>query len=131
VGYGLFALLLVVLGPAIESLATSSVAAIAAIGHHYYLAAQWISWVLMVPVSTVTMKYFAFRSEGWLLRQVGRAYLIYLPAQGVNTLILWLAVRIAHLTPYVGQLLAIGVTTIMSYLGHKYFTFRTPEQQAD
>ena len=30
------------------------------------------------------------------------------------------------LSPQVGQLLTIAVTTIFSYVGHKYFTFKTP-----
>ena len=36
------------------------------------------------------------------------------------------AVTLAGLSPQLGQLLTIAVTTIFSYLGHKYFTFKTP-----
>jgi putative flippase GtrA len=129
--YVLFLVLLAVLGPAIRTLESSTVPLLAQIGHSYYLVVQWVGWVLMVPVSTTTMKYFAFRSGGSLRRQIPRAYLIYLPAQGLSSLILWFTVRVAHLSPQVGQLIAIVVTTIFSYLGHKYFTFRVPLEAAE
>jgi putative flippase GtrA len=124
--YGLFLALLALIGPPISTLASSSAGVVSQIGHGYYVVVQWIAWVLMVPVSTTTMKYFAFKSGGRLSRQVPRAYLIYLPAQGLSSLVLWLTVRVAGASPPVGQLIAIVITTIFSYLGHKYFTFRVP-----
>ncbi len=90
------------------------------------LIVQWATWVLAVVQSTVTMKYFAFRSKGHLGRQVLRAYLIYLPAQGLSSLILYSAMRYLGLSAAIGQLFAVIVTTIFSYIGHKYFTFRLP-----
>jgi putative flippase GtrA len=87
---------------------------------------QWASWVLMVVWSTTTMKYFAFRSKGHLGKQVMRAYFIYLPAQGLSSLILWVAMVVFGLPAVVGQAFAIFISTIFSYLGHKYFTFRVP-----
>jgi putative flippase GtrA len=97
-----------------------------AFGHSLYLVWFWVAWSIAVIQSTVTMKYFAFRRKGPLLPQIGRAYLIYLPAQGLSTAIMWLAVSVMHIVPPVAQLITIGVTTVFSYIGHKYFTFRTP-----
>ena len=97
-----------------------------AVGHQYYLVLFWVVWVFAVILSTATMKYFAFRSKGRFWHQAGRAYFIYLPAQGLNTVLLWLAVTIAHLSPQLAQLVTIFVSTIFSYVGHKYFTFRVP-----
>ena len=93
---------------------------------------QWTVWIFAVVQSTVMMKYFAFRSRGHLGKQVLRAYFVYLPAQGLATAILWAAMLV--LSPalgdrsaaVVGQLFAVFVTTIFSYVGHKYFTFRVP-----
>jgi putative flippase GtrA len=98
---------------------------------------QWVIWVLMVVQSTVTMKYFAFRSKGHLGKQIFRAYFIYLPAQGLSSVILWGTMKILAAFPptshwpsqtdaLVGQVIAIFVGTIFSYFGHKYFTFKTP-----
>jgi putative flippase GtrA len=90
------------------------------------LIIQWGTWVLAVVVSTTTMKYFAFRSKGHLGKQILRAYLIYLPAQGISSIILWVAMRVFGLSALVGQLFAIIIATVFSYIGHKYFTFRVP-----
>lgn len=96
------------------------------------VAIQWAAWVLAVVQSTVTMKYFVFRSRGHLGRQIMRAYFIYLPAQGLSSVILWTAMLVlspglgSRLSAVLGQLVAIAVTTVFSYFGHKFFTFRIP-----
>ena len=87
---------------------------------------QWAVWVLMVVHSTVMMKYFAFRSKGQLGREIVRAYFVYLPAQGISSLILWGAMALFGLSALVGQAAAIAISTVFSYIGHKYFTFRVP-----
>jgi putative flippase GtrA len=89
------------------------------------LILQWATWVLAVVQSTVTMKYFAFRSKGHVGRQIARAYFIYLPAQGLSSLILWVGMFLG-LSAVIAQLFAVFVTTIFSYFGHKYFTFKVP-----
>lgn len=97
-----------------------------AFGHSLYLVWFWVSWAISVVQSTITMKYFAFRRKGSLLPQIGRAYVVYLPAQGLSTGIMWFAVSVLHMIPPLAQLITIFVTTIFSYIGHKYFTFRVP-----
>jgi len=126
ISYVLFLVLLALAGPPLRSLSSSPHELIAVVGHNYFVVVQWIGWVLMVPVSTLTMKRFAFRSAGDWRRQVARGYLIYLPAQGLASLLLWLTVRVVGLSPALGQLVTIAFTTVFSYLGHKYFTFRLP-----
>ena len=124
--YVLFIVLLALVGPPLRSLSDSSNGLASLIGHNYFLVVQWVGWVLMVPVSATTMRRFAFRSTGVWHRQVGRAYFVYLPAQGLASLLLWLTVRVLGLSPALGQLVTIAFTTVFSYLGHKYFTFRLP-----
>jgi putative flippase GtrA len=123
-GYVVFLLALRYLGPSLQALPEGGVAGW--ISRYYYLVLQWAVWVLMVVNSTVMMKYFAFRSKGHLLHQIGRAYLVYLPAQGISTVILWLTVKVLSLSPAIGQLITVAFATVFSYIGHKYFTFRIP-----
>jgi putative flippase GtrA len=92
------------------------------------LVIQWAVWVLMVVHSTVMMKYFAFRSPGSVVSQVLRAYFVYLPAQGMSAVVLWVAMSVFGLGPIPGQVFAIAFATVFSYLGHKYFTFRVPSE---
>jgi putative flippase GtrA len=126
VSYLLFLLLLATVGAAFRTLSSSPVGLLALMGRNYYLLASWIGWVVAVPHSTITMKYLVFRKPGRLVPQIGRAFLIYLPAQGLGSVLLWSFVSLMHLHPAVGALLTIAITTVISYLGHKYFTFKTP-----
>jgi hypothetical protein len=125
-GYGIFLVLLTALGPRLHALESSPLPLISLIGRDYYVLVQWIGWVVCVPLSTLTMKYFAFRSRGHWLHQIGRAYFVYIPAQGLSSLLLWLTVQVAHMSPQIGQLVTIVFAAVFSYLGHKYFTFKTP-----
>lgn len=95
-------------------------------GRNLYIVWFWVSWVIAVVQSTWTMRRFVFHGTGSFWRQVGKAYMIYLPAQGLSTVILWAAVQLLHVAVPIAQLVAIFVTTIFSYFGHKYFTFRVP-----
>lgn len=126
VSYGLFVALLASLGAWLQTFSGSSSGLMSLVGDHYYLVVQWVGWVLAVPVCTLMMKRFAFRSKGHWLRQIGRAYLIYLPAQGLATVLLWLMVQVVHLTPQLGVIAIVAVTTVLTYIGHKYFTFQVP-----
>lgn len=124
--YILFAVLLQWLGPSLAGLSGSSSAVLSVVGSHWYLAVQWLSWLIAVPQSTLTLKYLVFHSKGHAGAEIGRAFFVYLPMQGLSSVSLWLLVTFAGVHPLVGQLLTIGVTAVLSYIGHKYFTFRSP-----
>lgn len=125
-GYGLFLILLWLLATPIKALEVSRIYPVHWLGEQYYLVIGWIGWFISVPISTATMKYFAFKNSGSFLKQWFRAYFIYLPSQGIGTLVLWFMVRVVGLIPAIGSLATIFVTTIFSYVGHKYFTFKSP-----
>lgn len=123
-GYLLFLAMLAVVRLALAWLHGSSVTIPSLVSDNYFLIAQWTAWVLSVPVGTMTMKYYAFRSRGHLPDEIRRAYLVYLPAAALSSAILWFTVRVMHLAPAIGQLVTIAIAVVLSYVGHKYFTFR-------
>jgi len=125
ISYVLYLLLLASLGAWLSTLSASASPLLALLGRYYYLVVQWVAWVVMVPISTLNMKHFVFRSSGNALHEITKAYFVYLPAQGVSSATLWLTVTVLGLSPQFGQLAAIALATVFSYLGHKYFTFRT------
>lgn len=122
--YVLFAVLLYTLGPVLKGLSDSSSPVLAWVGAHWYLAVQWLSWLIAVPQSTLTMKFFVFRSRGHMGHEIWRSFFVYLPMQALSSVSLWLLVSFVGLHPLTGQLLTVGLSAVMSYLGHKYFTFR-------
>jgi putative flippase GtrA len=122
----LYNVLLSLLQPAVHSLAASPIAVLAFLGRNDYNVIFWINWVLCVPQATLAMKYFAFRTPGGRTgAEIGKAYFVYLPAQLISSGIVWLTVEHMHLSPRIAQVFAIAFSTIFSYLGHKYFTFRS------
>ena len=125
-GYSLFTAGLFGLTGIIQPLAQSSNAVLRLIGDNYYILIQWITWVLSVPFGAYTMKYYVFKSPGAYLPQLIKAYGVYLPAQLLSSVLLILFVRVVGLGPLLGQFCTIFFATIVSYIGHKYFTFRTP-----
>ncbi|HEY3317662.1 MAG TPA: GtrA family protein [Coriobacteriia bacterium] len=107
IGYALFALMLLLWGVARYNFALVS------------------GWVVSVCVSYGNFKLFVFKTRGtnWVA-ELGRSYVVYSAALLVNLAVLNAFVRLAHMHPLVGQAASILIVTMMSYLGHKYFTFR-------
>lgn len=99
-------------------------------GQARYLLVFWLVWVLGVVQSTISIKYLAFRSPGRLWPQIVRSYFVYLPAQVLGSVLLWLGVDIAHSSPKVVQVAVVVIQTILVYLGHKYFTFRLSRKES-
>jgi putative flippase GtrA len=118
--YALFALGLWILTPAFSFLAMSECS---------YLLIQWFMWALSVPFSVLTLKYFAFRAKGSYLRQTIRSYAIYLPLQLFASLSLASFSFVLGLHPLIGQLITVFIVALISYLGHKYFTFRQTDTE--
>ena len=136
--YALFTALLFALEPLLSPLASSggdlggvSAAVTTWLGTHYYLSAQIVAWILTVPVSTYTMKRFAFRRDGAYWPQVVRAFGVYLPAQVAELTTIWAIVSLGGMHPLVGKAGAVVVATTLSYLGHRNFTFRNTNSRGE
>ena len=94
-----------------------------ALGNKYYLVTQIVAWIITIPVSTYTMKHIAFKKSGPFMPQVVRSFGVYLPAQALELSAIWLIVECGGYHPLVGKLGAVVTATVVSYIGHKYFTF--------
>jgi len=126
VGYSIFTIFLKIASLIIMFIPVTG-EPISYLARHYYLVAQWASWVLCVPISTYTMRKYVFKAlDGKFIHQLRRSYGIYLPAQLISMGLLIVFVNVFHLHPLVGQAGTIVVSTVMSYFGHKYFTFKAP-----
>jgi len=123
--WGLFALLWWILKPEATLLMAAQASALRFIGAHYYAVVTRIAWFLTVPVSTFTMRHFVFRHKGAYFRQLLRAYGVYLPAQLVSMGVLIFCVQVLKFHPLLGQLVAVCFSTLISYVGNKFFTFRS------
>jgi putative flippase GtrA len=96
-----------------------------------YMAASLISSMLNITVSFLGYKWFVFKTRGNYLREWARCVMVY-----SGSILLGLALLpptvfvVSYLTnrpgaaPYIAGALILGVQVILSFLGHRTFTFK-------
>jgi putative flippase GtrA len=72
-----------------------------------------------------------FRVRGHLLKDLWRFETVYLTALGVNFVLLPLLVQLGHLPVLLAQALIMVVTSVMSWVGHKHYSFRRTSSSGD
>lgn len=116
VGFGLFVLADLTLGRFLDDAANRLVGTLATLA---------VSHVLAVLFAFVMHRRFVFRVTGHLWRDLARFESVYLVSLGINALTLPLLVQLG-MERIVAQALITLVTTVLSYVGHRYFSFRRP-----
>jgi len=96
-----------------------------------YLAASLIASVLNITVSFLGYKWFVFKTRGNYLREWARCLVVYSGSIALGLVLLPPTVfLVEYLTgnpraaPYIAGALLMGVQVILSFLGHKTFSFR-------
>lgn len=97
------------------------------LGDYGYLVTLGCAHVASVLCAFVLYRKFVFRVTGHVWRDLGRFELVYLVALGVNYALLPILVEFGHLQPIVAQALIVFVTAMISFFGHKGFSFRRPK----
>ena len=114
VGYALFALLQLTAGHVIG-----------------YLGSLYLSYALAVTLAFVLHRRFTFRvTSGSVVRDFARFIGVYVVALALNTVVLPLLVELAGWNPLVAQAVCVVITTLVSYFGHKLFSFRRSAPRA-
>jgi putative flippase GtrA len=92
-----------------------------------YLGSLYISYVVGVSLAFVLHRRVTFRAHetgGNPVLDFLRFASVYVVSLAVNTIGLPLLVELGHLPALGAQAIMVVVTTIISYVGHKYFSFR-------
>jgi putative flippase GtrA len=97
---------------------------LALLGQQRYMVALVCSHVIAVLIAFVLYRFVVFRVRGHVLSDLWRFETVYLAALAVNLVLLPVLVEFAHLAPLMAQVLILVVTTMMSWVGHKNFSFR-------
>lgn len=90
----------------------------------YYLVIVVLSYPVAIANAYVCYRYVVFRSHGSVLRELPRFSSVYLLAMAANLVALPILVRVVPLSLYAIQALFTIFVVILSYLGHKFFSFR-------
>lgn len=97
--------------------------------HAIYGASLGNAWVVVIayaialPLSFLTQKVFVFVGTGFWLKQFGRFILANSAVFVANLLFLPLFVNSTGVGALPSQALFVSVSTIVSYLAHKHFSF--------
>ena len=94
------------------------------LGQRRYLAVLLCAHVVSVLIAFVLYRFVVFRVRGHVLADLWRFETVYLSALAVNFVLLPLLVEIAHLPVLLAQALIVFVTSVMSWVGHKHYSFR-------
>ena len=94
------------------------------VGQRRYLAALVCAHVVSVLIAFVLYRFVVFRVRGHVLADLWRFETVYLSALAVNFVLLPVLVEIAHLPVLLAQALIMLVTSLMSWVGHKHYSFR-------
>jgi putative flippase GtrA len=105
---------------------TTFAAFLVLLGESRYLVALACAHVVSVLIAFVLYRFVVFRVRGHLLADLWRFETVYLLALAVNFVLLPLLVEIVHLPVLLAQALIVTVTSVMSWVGHKNFSFRRP-----
>jgi putative flippase GtrA len=88
------------------------------------------SYAVAVLVAFVLYRRFVFRVRGHVLRDLARFVSVYVVSISLNAVLL--PVLVALGVPRLGaQALIVAVITVVSYVGHRWFSFRRPRDDAD
>ena len=94
--------------------------------HRYihYLLIIVISYPFAIANAYMCYRYVVFRSRGRVLAELPRFSTVYLLTMAANLVVLPFLVKALPLSLYVIQALFTMVVVVVSYLGHKFFSFR-------
>lgn len=91
-----------------------------------YMVVLLISHVIAVLCAFFLHRTFVFRVHGNVLIDLMRFETVYLGALAINAVLLPLMVEVGGLPVIPSQFLIVGVTAIVSFFGHRHFSFRRP-----
>ena len=91
-----------------------------------YVGSLYLCYAIAVPIAFVLHRRVTFRAHesGSRLLDFLRFSSVYVVSLTINTIGLPLLVEFGHLAPIAAQAIMVVVTTVLSYAGHKYFSFR-------
>jgi len=97
----------------------------------YYLLNQWLHYMIIMLLSHVVSitnayfgyKFFVFKTKGNYLREYLRFYIVYGVGLLLNLILLPIIVECFSISPVIGQAFVISVIVIVSFFGHKHYSF--------
>lgn len=92
--------------------------------NHRYMLSVVIQWVISINISIATMRYYVFQSKGSFIKEYIKAIGVYVYMLLFNMAWLFVFIETLHVNALISQACYLLASTIITYLSHKYFSFR-------
>lgn len=89
-----------------------------------YMISLIISHIIGVTHSYIWNKYWTFKSKKMSINEFLKFNSIYILVFLTNALVLIFFVNALNLDPHIGQLIALPIITMISFIGQKYWSFK-------
>ena len=100
------------------------------LGLHYFIS-QTFSTVIGVIHSYFWNKYFTFGSRARSAAEALRFALVYVVSYVVSLILQYLLIEKAGVDAYLAGFLCLIATTLISYTGHNFFSFKSRKKEGD
>jgi putative flippase GtrA len=99
-------------------------ALLAVLGQQHYMVALVCAYIIGVLFAFVMYRFVVFQVRGHVLSDLWRFSMVYVVSLSVNLVLLPVLVEIFRLPALLAQALIVSVTSVISWLAHKHFSFR-------
>jgi putative flippase GtrA len=89
-----------------------------------YLLSLVCSYAIGISVAFVLYRRLVFKVHGQVVRDFVRFVTVYAVSIGINAVVLPVLVEVAGVPPVVAQAVVVLITTLLSFVGHRTFSFR-------
>lgn len=93
-----------------------------------YMAALILSQIISLFFGFYLHRKFTFKVKGNLIIDFTRFSMVSALSYAINIIILPILVSIGHWNPFYAQISILIITTLISFIGHKFFSFRRKQQ---
>ena len=92
-----------------------------------YLLANVLTTLVCTSISYILYKYFTFKKHEKSIPEVFRFIGVYLVSFIMSNIVLLLLIECMAYSPYLAGAINLVNTTLISWFGHKYFSFKDEE----
>lgn len=95
-----------------------------------YLGSLLFAHFLVSFVAFILYRKFVFYKTGNVVLDFLKFQAVYSVSLGINLIVLPAVILATGVNPYMGQVFSITIITVISYFGHKYFSFRIHKKRS-
>lgn len=94
----------------------------------HYTVILVLSYIICITNAFLSYKFIVFKTKGNLLREYLRFYVVYGASFIVNIALMLIIVEFLKVRPIPAQSVILFFMTLVSYLGHKHYSFGKPAE---